>query len=61
LIGDPRVLATSMFNVYRLDTVREARRYAFMLKDAGKQGYAIWIEAADIIARWQNMKRTLDV
>ena len=50
-----------MINVYRLDTVREARRYAFMLKDAGKQGYAIWIEAADIIARRQNLKRTLDV
>ena len=42
-----------MMKIYGGDAEREAREYALMLKEGGRADYAVWAEAADIIARRQ--------
>ena len=49
-----------MMNIYGQDAEHETRKYAEMLKDRGSRQYAIWVEAADIIARRQKLLKTLD-
>jgi hypothetical protein len=51
LIDEARELAKAMRKIYGDDAEREAREYALMLKEGGRRDYAVWIEAADIIAR----------
>jgi hypothetical protein len=60
LIEDLKALAASMMNIYGQDAEHETRKYAEMLKDRGSRQYAIWVEAADIIARRQKLLKTLD-
>jgi hypothetical protein len=60
LISDPKALAISIVKMYGAEAEQEARKYAEMLKERGRREYAIWIEAADIVARRQKLMRGLD-
>ena len=61
MADDPKALATSMIATYGTDAEDEARKYALKYKERGQtQAYAIWIEAAEIIARRQKLTRSLD-
>jgi hypothetical protein len=53
LIDDAKELAKAMMKIYGDDAEQEAREYALMLKGSGRPDYAVWVEAADIIARRQ--------
>ena len=61
LADDPKALATSMIATYGAQAEYEARKYALEYKEKGQtQAYAIWIEAAEIIARRQKLIKNLD-
>ena len=50
-----------MIATYGTDAEDEARKYALKYKESGQtRAYAIWIEAAEIIARRQKLTRSLD-
>ena len=61
MADNPKALATSMIATYGADAEDEARKYALKYKERGQtRAYAIWIEAAEIIARRQKLTRSLD-
>ena len=61
MTDDPKALATSMIATYGIEAEVEARKYALKYKERGQtRAYAIWIEAAEIIARRQKLTRSLD-
>ena len=61
MVYDAKALATCMIKMYGKEAEPETRKYALVLKSAGqKREYALWVQAADLIARRQKLLRSLD-